>query len=801
MTGVLSNNVNGTGGTYTIQFPGTSTAYTYTWEPVSTTFNTTVQDITSDNQSYTGNICNGNVPTNGQWFTTSMTNNDVLEVKSITLPDGLQYGFTYDPATGLVNGITYPTGATVSYTWGDNPDSEVMGFVGGNNGAGADLYPVPGSAYPSSEEQAFIQFCYFRHDLPVITKRVVSYDGVHPSLEQDFTYVTTWATQSSLDWTTKSTTVITKNLAAPGTPSYKTVYNYVRDTIQNQVGFTYTSSKPTESTVLYYDTTGSLLKTTTKVWAGGQQGILIAECETLNTGAASGKFYEYATWPPAKLFGLIYSGIIDDAVTDVAEYDYGAVDSSCTRPAAVPSRETATTYATFANTPLWPTITVNGTSVPNPYILDRPATVKVYDHGSLIAETDYGYDQTAVSAVSPDVIGHDETNYGQASTLPRGNATTITKKCFTGSQSCTNSVVRIAYDETGQPVTVTGANGNVTNLSYIDNYTSDDGTPSSVPCVPGGATTCSNTNTYLTQINHPTTANGVSHVEKFQWDFNKGELRVAWDENNQASYYYYNDPWNRLTQSTFPDGGQITHSYSDAGPNPSVTTTQLMVSPGESKRTVQVMDQVGHPVQTQVTSDPSGTIYADSYYDGLGQVYQSSTPYRSQTEATYGLTLFSYDALGRRTLQTNPDSTTLHWCYNGLASLASSACRSHIAKGTGEWVDSTDENGNSWQRTYNALGQLTSVIEPSGSSQAPVMETDYGYNALNDLLSAVQWGGASGSQGARSRSFSYNSLSQLLAAQNPESGTVSYGYDPNGNLTTRTREVWGRALHTTRSIG
>jgi YD repeat-containing protein len=77
-------------------------------------------------------------------------------------------------------------------------------------------------------------------------------------------------------------------------------------------------------------------------------------------------------------------------------------------------------------------------------------------------------------------------------------------------------------------------------------------------------------------------------------------------------------------------------------------------------------------------------------------------------------------------------------------------------------------------------------MEPNGAAQVPLMETDYTYNLLNDLLSVTQWGGANGSAGARSRSFSYDSLSRLLTAFNPETGTVSYAYDLNGNVTNKT---------------
>src|SRR6185295_5277127 len=42
------------------------------------------------------------------------------------------------------------------------------------------------------------------------------------------------------------------------------------------------------------------------------------------------------------------------------------------------------------------------------------------------------------------------------------------------------------------------------------------------------------------------------------------------------------------------------------------------------------------------------------------------------------------------------------------------------------------------------------------------------------------------SQELQTRTFIYDSLKRLTSATNPESGTVAYQYDPNGNLTQKT---------------
>jgi len=96
----------------------------------------------------------------------------------------------------------------------------------------------------------------------------------------------------------------------------------------------------------------------------------------------------------------------------------------------------------------------------------------------------------------------------------------------------------------------------------------------------------------------------------------------------------------------------------------------------------------------------------------------------------------------------------------------------------------------------NALGQLTRLDEPTstglGSVTAPTQPTVYTYDVLNNLLTVTQAGsgteqcGSSSGNCTQTRSFFYSSLSRLTSATNPESGTISYGYDPNGNLTRKT---------------
>jgi len=744
-------------------FPGLSAPYTYgpqsgpsgTWYSSSTSLNATLRYNSGADIGYAGN-CNYSL-------LSSRGISGIGGASSVNLPNGQQYALTYDPAYGYIKTITYPSKAKVEYTWAVDPQSEVSGYQG-NYTAGQ---PVSNTN----------QTCIYTIDMPRVQRRVVKFDGVTPALEQDFVYSTQWNTNYTT-WTQKTTTVTTKDLVRAGHPSFTTVYTYVPMANRGVVGASTTFPSPVlpvESTVAYYDTSGNLLRTVTKVWNTPNQ--LAAECVTLDNNQTAGTFYKYAqySWGSVKSIANTSYAYFTNLVTDKAEYDYGTVVTPCQQPSSTPVRETKTTYASLGQTPYWQHA---------PAIVDRPHTVQVYGNGTLLSETDYAYDETALGPVSPAPYGHDETNYGPSASTAwaRGNATTITKKCFVGSTSCTNSVWKIAYDTTGQPVRVTDANGNIAAISYADGFASGTGTPPQP------------TNQYVTTITRPVT-NGVSHIETFQWNYNQGELAVLTDENGKSSFFYYNDPWNRLTEADYPDGGVTKHAYVDTPPI-SVTTCELIngsasatcnatSAPTGWETNVALKDGVGHVIQTQLSSDPDGATSTATTYDGIGMPYQVYNPTRCNppatncgTETTWGFTTYTYDALGRTKNVLQPDGSIVQTTYSGNQSTV------------------IDEAGKSRESVVDALGRMTQVFEdPAGLKY----ETDYTYDALNNLLSVTQNG--SNSASARYRTFTYDSLSRLLCAANPEVqavtcpastngsiplGAITYGYDANGNLLTKT---------------
>ena len=169
-----------------------------------------------------------------------------------------------------------------------------------------------------------------------------------------------------------------------------------------------------------------------------------------------------------------------------------------------------------------------------------------------------------------------------------------------------------------------------------------------------------------------------------------------------------------------------------------------MLAPSVIYFAVGEADGLGRMIHTQIqTSDPSGWINTDTTYDELGRVASVTNPYMTTYESSFGTTFYTYDALNRKIIEQNPDTSIKQWCYNGVKSVSqqTNCSYAHPNSVAGIWVDSADEAGNDWQRTTDGLGRLRSVLEPNGTSTVPTMETDYTFDALSNLLKVQQWGG------------------------------------------------------------
>ncbi|MGH9540882.1 MAG: RHS repeat-associated core domain-containing protein [Terriglobales bacterium] len=430
---------------------------------------------------------------------------------------------------------------------------------------------------------------------------------------------------------------------------------------------------------------------------------------------------------------------------DVYEYDYGS---------GALLRHTQYTYLHLANTAY------------EPYnIADRVSGKYVYNGaGTLIAKTTYGYDETTTAGTTS-VIAHDYTNFSSGFNY-RGNLTSETRWVLSSNTPLTTLY---RYDDAGQLQSATDPGNHATSYSYADSFTA-------------GAPTSGITDAYPTTITYPTTSgNWQTHVETRSYSWYTGQLTVSRDQNNQATNYAYADPLFRVTRIDYPDGGAEVHNYLDSSHESQI---QRRLSGGTSpdsgwSNALTFDDGLGRAVRI-CTANPQGSYdTVDTVWDGLNQKILESAAYSSACPAWNGSAgaggdTMTYDGLGRETKVTHIDGSYSHTSYSGSSSQV------------------FDETGRARVLKKDALGRLVSVCEVTPHSGSAACNngfgatgylTTYSYDALNDLTSVAQTANTTAS---RQRSFGFDSLGRLISATNPESGAISYQYNSDSLLTSKT---------------
>lgn len=469
-----------------------------------------------------------------------------------------------------------------------------------------------------------------------------------------------------------------------------------------------------------------------------------------------------------------------DNVISKKEYDFG--------PSAPGLLLRQTIYSYLSTNPV-----SNANYQPLPiYILDRKRSETVQDGGgNQVSQVTYEYDNYLGGIVASGAIQHGITGntFGPAYTT-RGNMTAVTRWRNTDGALLTHR--NFQFDDAGNILIKTDPAGNQTGYSYADVW-------SNTTCAPTGSISAA----YLSNI-----INALGQSTSLTYNSCTGTLAELTDANLQATTFGY-DVMDRRVLVRYPDTGQTCLQYSDAqnplcpsysGPTlPINIVSSQKINSDVSKISTTVLDGLSRQVQGQLNSDPGGTDYVDTTYDGVGNVNSVSNPYRSQDDPTYGITSFQYDGLGRKLLQCQPDngsnipcqlgSSYLQWSYNENA-------RAGSPPTAGDVTIYYDELRNSWQRTSDALGRLKNLTEPGG------LQTVYSYDALDNLTNVNQIRVSAKGEYPVTRSFAYDSLSHLVAANNPENAssvnpasltcvpggpwTTCYTYDLDENVKTKT---------------
>ncbi|HEX8618084.1 MAG TPA: peptidoglycan DD-metalloendopeptidase family protein [Thermoanaerobaculia bacterium] len=234
-----------------------------------------------------------------------------------------------------------------------------------------------------------------------------------------------------------------------------------------------------------------------------------------------------------------------------------------------------------------------------------------------------------------------------------------------------------------------------------------------------------------------------------------------------ATTYAYK-PWGTLESVTPPGEDATTYVYTPATAtaNAKVTATTTSGTVADDIVTIYEYDSLGRQVRTSRTLPGAGCSEQALTYDALGRKRSESIWKACGTSG--GTTTFSYDAFGRVTSVTTPDSKTSTVGYLGSRVITRS---SEVGSAT---VSTSEE--------YDVFGRLASVTENAGTPEQSVTTT-YTYD-VGDRLTSVNMPGENGTQ---QRAFTYDNRGFLLSEKHPElglngNGTTTYSnYDARGH--------------------
>jgi len=311
------------------------------------------------------------------------------------------------------------------------------------------------------------------------------------------------------------------------------------------------------------------------------------------------------------------------------------------------------------------------------------------------------------------------------------------------------------YDQFGNVRKVRDGRGNDTETLYDDDYAFAYPTKVITP-VPdstgtqGSSSAFESTNTY---------------------DYTTGLPLTTTDPNGGVTQIEYNDPLLRPTKTIAPNTAETLTEYG-AGTTASTRWVKVktQIDATNWKEAYSWFDGLGRTIKTQSVDASTGDVFVETEYDNMGRVKKVTNPYRA------GYTIFwtenTFDSAGRPWKITTPDGAVVETTY-GLATAGNCL---------GTTVTVEDQADKFRRSITNGLGQLCRIDEPNGGNElgtvvSPNQATSYTYDTLGNLTEIVQ--------GGQTRTFIYNSLSRLLSGTNPESGTFTYTYDPNGNLLTK----------------
>lgn len=155
-------------------------------------------------------------------------------------------------------------------------------------------------------------------------------------------------------------------------------------------------------------------------------------------------------------------------------------------------------------------------------------------------------------------------------------------------------------------------------------------------------------------------------------------------------------------------------------------------------------------------------------YDHLNRLISATNPENEITQ-------YAYDNRGNITSLSLPNGNSISYSYDALNRLteisdAIGTVSAYNYDAIGNVVSSTDANGNGLSYTYDALSRRTGITDAMGKTAVFSYDPNSNITALTDRKGKTQ-------------TFTYDALDRMVSVMSALNHTTSFGYDPSGNLT------------------
>jgi RHS repeat-associated protein len=306
--------------------------------------------------------------------------------------------------------------------------------------------------------------------------------------------------------------------------------------------------------------------------------------------------------------------------------------------------------------------------------------------------------------------------------------------------------VNRTFNTTNDVLTVKDGRGNTTGFEYAGAASGD--------YQAGQLKTITDRESGVTTFKHWTASSAPAPPAT-----NVGLLKSVTNPRSKTTSYDYDADGN-LTKLTSPLGLKTTMSYDGSGRLTGQRDPRGNVpNPPSGYLTQWTYDDVDH---VKTATDARGNVTDFDFYDN--ELLFKTT--RRESDGTARVIALEYDDANRLWKTTDPRSgveTRLYWPDGQLKSIQSP-------------LDRTTSY------SYDAAGQLTSLVEPNGNAAGATASDwtwSYGYDAAGNRTSASHPDGGP-------RQIAYDALNRPTRFTDPLDHATEVAYDANGNVTTRT---------------